>query len=599
MKAPKAEVPGREPAPSAVTATTTPSSTCQPNASSQPRPCLRCREPVTEPPRSRHAAAGAATTWPTRQATGAGPARPPRWPRPSRPSGRRRWTGSPRSCWWTTRRRAPRTGRRCSASGSRTAESWDSASRSASPAPTVNTVTSFAASASRTRLLARAKRCSSVGMPSVMTKSHGRKYSRPASLYSLFRAASRSRPVSSASPSGVAPCAANVVGVRSRPSWNGTATSTAPPKVITVTSVRLRASGSSAIEAQNAANPAFRCSMRSPFIEYEVSRRRAQATRGSGLSCLMGGLNAPTRSPSRRSRGELRSRGYAPTSLLPTKPPASPFPRARKGRTWLVRHFRVPSQALGRRCPPIVDRAVRPGPPTRGRRTFPDRRSCSCHSTAPGRRTPGGDGSPRWPRSSLSARPPSCSRRCTPPRPPASAACPDLAGRHRALVRAGPDALAVGACGPRDHRRRRARCGGQGRRARRRPLGPRRRGLARRPRQARPRRSAHGGRGCRRRHEPALLRHRRGTAAQIAKAGGGWGALAELVTAPRSQVRLVAHDPGGTGDGLLALGAVGEAVWLADGMDASADALSVAFPRTRVVAADVPACPTDRARSGS
>ena len=90
-----------------------------------------------------------------------------------------------------------------------------------------------------------------------------------------------------------------------------------------------------------------------------MSRRRAQATRGSGLSCLMGGLNAPTRSPSRRSRGELRSRGYAPTSSLPTKPPASPFPRARKGRTWLVRHFRVPSQALGRRCPPIVDRAVR------------------------------------------------------------------------------------------------------------------------------------------------------------------------------------------------------------------------------------------------
>jgi hypothetical protein len=82
-----------------------------------------------------------------------------------------------------------------------------------------------------------------------------------------------------------------------------------------------------------------------------------------------------------------------------------------------------------------------------------------------------------------------------------------------------------------------------------------------------------------------------GTAAQIAKAGGGWGALAELVTAPRSQVRLVAHDPGGTGDGLLALGAVGEAVWLADGMDASADALALAFPRTRVVAADVPAMP--------
>ena len=59
----------------------------------------------------------------------------------------------------------------------------------------------------------------------------------------------------------------------------------------------------------------------------------------------------------------------------------------------------------------------------------------------------------------------------------------------------------------------------------------------------------------------------------------------------RSRVRLVAHDPGGSGDGLLALGAVGEAVWLADGMDASADALAVAFPRTRIVAADTQALP--------
>jgi Ca-activated chloride channel homolog len=81
------------------------------------------------------------------------------------------------------------------------------------------------------------------------------------------------------------------------------------------------------------------------------------------------------------------------------------------------------------------------------------------------------------------------------------------------------------------------------------------------------------------------------TAAQLKRAGGGWRALADLVTAPGSRVRLVAHDPGGSGDGLLALGAVGEAVWLADGMDASADALAVAFPRTRVVAAGAPALP--------
>jgi hypothetical protein len=81
------------------------------------------------------------------------------------------------------------------------------------------------------------------------------------------------------------------------------------------------------------------------------------------------------------------------------------------------------------------------------------------------------------------------------------------------------------------------------------------------------------------------------TAGRITKAGGGWGALVGLVTAPGSRVRLVAHDPGASGDGLLALGAVGEAVWLADGMDASADALSVAFPRTRVVAAGTSALP--------
>ncbi len=81
------------------------------------------------------------------------------------------------------------------------------------------------------------------------------------------------------------------------------------------------------------------------------------------------------------------------------------------------------------------------------------------------------------------------------------------------------------------------------------------------------------------------------TARQITKAGGGWRALARLVTAPRSDVRLVAHAPGGTGDGMLALGAVGEAVWLDNGMDASANALAAAFPRTRIVAEDEPATP--------
>jgi hypothetical protein len=82
------------------------------------------------------------------------------------------------------------------------------------------------------------------------------------------------------------------------------------------------------------------------------------------------------------------------------------------------------------------------------------------------------------------------------------------------------------------------------------------------------------------------------TSRRIATAGGGWRALTDLVTASRSDVRLVAHEPGDTGDGLLALGGVGEAVWLDDGMDASADALSAVVPRTHLVGVDESATPT-------
>jgi Bacterial extracellular solute-binding protein/von Willebrand factor type A domain len=81
------------------------------------------------------------------------------------------------------------------------------------------------------------------------------------------------------------------------------------------------------------------------------------------------------------------------------------------------------------------------------------------------------------------------------------------------------------------------------------------------------------------------------TARRIAKSGGGWRALAGLVTAPGSQVRLVSPAPGGSGDGLLAIGAVGEAVWQERGMDASAEALAAALPRTRIVSDGEPATP--------
>lgn len=72
------------------------------------------------------------------------------------------------------------------------------------------------------------------------------------------------------------------------------------------------------------------------------------------------------------------------------------------------------------------------------------------------------------------------------------------------------------------------------------------------------------------------------TAVRVREAGGGWGALAELVSSG-SGVRLVVREPGGSGDGMLGAGAVGEAVWITEGMDASAETLASALPATRTV----------------
>lgn len=72
------------------------------------------------------------------------------------------------------------------------------------------------------------------------------------------------------------------------------------------------------------------------------------------------------------------------------------------------------------------------------------------------------------------------------------------------------------------------------------------------------------------------------TAEKVTDAGGSWLGLAELVTS-NSGVKLVVRDPNGSGDGLIGIGSVGEAVWQAENMDASAEALATALPTTRTV----------------
>ncbi|HST67419.1 MAG TPA: hypothetical protein VLM05_19760 [Mycobacteriales bacterium] len=81
------------------------------------------------------------------------------------------------------------------------------------------------------------------------------------------------------------------------------------------------------------------------------------------------------------------------------------------------------------------------------------------------------------------------------------------------------------------------------------------------------------------------------TAAKVTAAGGSWLGLASLVTRPDSGVRLAVRDPNGSGDGMVAAGSLGEAVWIKSGMDASSAALSAALKQTRTVTGDGPALP--------
>jgi Ca-activated chloride channel homolog len=80
------------------------------------------------------------------------------------------------------------------------------------------------------------------------------------------------------------------------------------------------------------------------------------------------------------------------------------------------------------------------------------------------------------------------------------------------------------------------------------------------------------------------------TAARLTHAGGSWLALSKLVGSSDG-VRLAVRDPNGSGDGMVAAGSLGEAVWIKDGMDASSAALSAALRQTRTVHGNAPALP--------
>jgi Bacterial extracellular solute-binding protein/von Willebrand factor type A domain len=99
-----------------------------------------------------------------------------------------------------------------------------------------------------------------------------------------------------------------------------------------------------------------------------------------------------------------------------------------------------------------------------------------------------------------------------------------------------------------------------------------------------------GGSGTVLANSPIYMVADRATAARVTAAGGSWLALARLVTSPGG-LRLALRDPNGSGDGMIAAGSLGEAVWLKDGMDASSAALSAALKQTRTVPGGAAALP--------
>jgi hypothetical protein len=83
---------------------------------------------------------------------------------------------------------------------------------------------------------------------------------------------------------------------------------------------------------------------------------------------------------------------------------------------------------------------------------------------------------------------------------------------------------------------------------------------------------------------PVLFESSSAMAASIQQAGGGWAGLAALVEGGRPP-SIVTRDPASTGDGLVALGGLGDAVWDSEGMDASALLLNKAYRTHRTASA--------------
>jgi hypothetical protein len=100
-----------------------------------------------------------------------------------------------------------------------------------------------------------------------------------------------------------------------------------------------------------------------------------------------------------------------------------------------------------------------------------------------------------------------------------------------------------------------------------------------------------GGAGTILANSPIYLVTDAATATRIRDAGGTWLGLANLLTANPAGMHLVVRDPSGSGDGMVAAGAVGEAVWDARGMDASSLALADTEKVTRTVGHALAATP--------
>jgi Bacterial extracellular solute-binding protein/von Willebrand factor type A domain len=96
---------------------------------------------------------------------------------------------------------------------------------------------------------------------------------------------------------------------------------------------------------------------------------------------------------------------------------------------------------------------------------------------------------------------------------------------------------------------------------------------------------------------PLYMVSDRATGTQLQKAGNSWRGLTQLVDESNG-LRLTMRDPASSGDGMVAAGALAEAVWLEKDMDASALWLADALKRTRTVTDGTPALPTRNGEVG-